>query len=228
MVAHCPGQDNTGVEYQCTYSVVHRWCYREWQVHLRRIIARRAESHEYFAGKVPDNVIDTWRGSGIKHPVACTEMVPVLIARILWSRALCSRKAIWFIDSSAVLDALIKGHSQTPFLAGAIARFIRQDLVEPSLAWFARVPSSSNPADAPSRGFVPGGGFVLVDCAEAAKPVWSIALGGPRGVCEPCDAPMQKCNLNFGTFPPHKSLTVREKVLPAALQIKALSDAAAR
>ena len=59
-----------------------------------------------------------------------------------------------WIDNDAARDSLIRGFS--PSLASflIVSQFFAEELKAPNYLWFARVPSHSNIADAPSRGKV--------------------------------------------------------------------------
>eukprot|EP00971_Amphidinium_carterae_P069893 1382823-Amphidinium_carterae.1 len=46
---------------------------------------------------------------------------------------------------------LIRGSSHSQGSAELLQAFFQEELNSPSMAWYARVPSKSNPADAPSR-----------------------------------------------------------------------------
>ena len=64
----------------------------------------------------------------------------------------CDRKVVLFIDNQGVLDACIKGWSGEEQMKSLLLHFEVVDGKNPVLPWFARVPSSSNCADYPSRG----------------------------------------------------------------------------
>ena len=110
------------------------------------------KSSEFFSGVVDANAMKKWKSEGSSHPVAHSEMLPLVSARLLWSDRLRHRKALMFVDNTSVVDAAIKGWSKVPFLRHALRMLCQEEACNPSLIWYARVPSISNPADAPSRG----------------------------------------------------------------------------
>eukprot|EP00971_Amphidinium_carterae_P302948 6019343-Amphidinium_carterae.1 len=66
-------------------------------------------------------------------------------------------------------------------MRACLHRFVQEDAVSPSLAWFARVPSKSNPADAPSRGegcSMEGVSVCRVGAASQCEECWRLTLAG--------------------------------------------------
>ena len=62
------------------------------------------------------------------------------------------RRTIFFIDNNAVRDALIKGSSPNVDMFCMLAIASLHISLSSLQAWFTRIASFSNPADAPSRG----------------------------------------------------------------------------
>ena len=80
------------------------------------------------------------------------ELYPLLLVRHALSALLHNRRILYFIDNDAARDGLIKGHSSSPSSQILIEEFFSFEMLQPTIPWFARVPSFSNPADLPSRG----------------------------------------------------------------------------
>ena len=97
-------------------------------------------------------VLKSWMDADKVQPVSLTELYAVCLARSLWKSLLDNQKVIVFIDNQGVLDACIKGWSGEEQMKSLLLHFETVDGVNPFLPWFARVPSSSNCADYPSRG----------------------------------------------------------------------------
>ena len=79
-------------------------------------------------------------------------MIPVLIALRLWSDLLKGCQLVHYIDNESVRLALLRGRGET-----TVAGYVADDIMmaEHSLgtrSWYARVASTSNIADGPSRG----------------------------------------------------------------------------
>jgi hypothetical protein len=79
------------------------------------------------------------------------EILPVLIAKTIWSEYIAGKKVIYFIDNDSARGALVKGYS--PILASLdlVMQCARGDASARSASWYARVPTKSNIADEPSR-----------------------------------------------------------------------------
>ena len=75
-----------------------------------------------------------------------------MLARSVWHQFLAGSRCIFFIDNFAVLDAFIKGYSQSPHFVQALCAFETKECLGRTWPWFSRVPSDSNIADSPSRG----------------------------------------------------------------------------
>ena len=101
---------------------------------------------------VPISLCEHWRRFGAKQIILYSEPWPILVFLAMCSGEFSTRRMIFFIDNNVVRDALIKGSSPVCDLFNMLSLcsyFISRSHVG---AWFTRVASSSNPADAPSRG----------------------------------------------------------------------------
>ena len=134
----------------------------------------------WFGEEISRTVVQAWLQSGTKHPVLQSELLGITIALNLWGPKLASQNVFVWTDSDAGRHSLIKGRS-FPASNDALVRAVLQQEFNHNLAlWFARVPTSCNPADAPSRGQIPIGassaqrervsGEVQARLAETAGP----------------------------------------------------------
>ena len=101
---------------------------------------------------VPREVLESWTKLGKVHPVCQTELFAVVLARREWKDVFDGRRTIFFIDNQGGLDACIKGYSTEDSTKDLLISLERLDAANAMIGWFARVPSSSNIADLPSRG----------------------------------------------------------------------------
>jgi hypothetical protein len=62
------------------------------------------------------------------------------------------RKVIFFVDNEGARMGMIKATSNSACSDKIIRLYYELERSFPSITWFARVPSYSNPADMPSRG----------------------------------------------------------------------------
>ena len=101
---------------------------------------------------VPLSLCNHWRRFGARQIILYLELWPILVFLSRCASDFVKRRMIFYIDNNAVRDALIKGSSPVCDLFGMLSLcsyFISRSHLS---AWFTRVASLSNPADAPSRG----------------------------------------------------------------------------
>ncbi|CAE7926946.1 unnamed protein product, partial [Symbiodinium necroappetens] len=54
---------------------------------------------EFFAERVPDHLVQRWRGQGLKQLVFFAELLPVVVAKATWQHILKNRLCIFFLDN---------------------------------------------------------------------------------------------------------------------------------
>jgi hypothetical protein len=104
-----------------------------------------------FGSAVPDVLIHRWLSGGGTQPISQVELLPVLIARRLWSSFWPRRKALFFIDNDSSREGLVKGYSPNEHNRSLIMLIAECELANPCYPWYARVASKANIADGPSR-----------------------------------------------------------------------------
>ena len=116
---------------------------------------------EIFGAAVPQEILDDWTENDDKdHVIGLIELYAVLTALHTWSRHITLERVVVFVDNWPAVDALVKGVSTQRTWRDLLMTFETLDEKQQSLHWFARVPSSSNPADPPSRGTLSGLDFL--------------------------------------------------------------------
>ena len=75
----------------------------------------------------------------------------MLLAGIVWAEIIQYRLVVFWLDQDAARQGLTKGYSPSEHSAVLIDLAFQHLSVLQVHPWFARVPSASNPADAPSR-----------------------------------------------------------------------------
>ena len=103
-------------------------------------------------GVVPGHIISQWKKEVGDHLICQIELYAALCMRVHLADFLVDRKLILWTDNDATRLCLVKGRSPSPSMHTMILRFGRTDVDKPCYVWIDRVPSMSNPADAPSRG----------------------------------------------------------------------------
>eukprot|EP00435_Cladocopium_sp_Y103_P049658 s1454_g15.t1 len=105
----------------------------------------------YFGDNVPGAWVDRWTAHGRKQVIGQAEIFPVVVAKKTWCDILESRMTLWFLDNSSALHALIRSYSPVVENQNLLCINAKYDSAVAPTNWYARVPSSSNLADGPSR-----------------------------------------------------------------------------
>jgi len=106
---------------------------------------------EFFGGVVGKELVKKWQATGIEQVIGQAEILPALLARLLWQERLVGRRSLNFIDNDAAREGLIRGRSRSQASAELLDCFWEVEARLAGSSWFSRVPSPSNIADAPSR-----------------------------------------------------------------------------
>ena len=104
-----------------------------------------------FGGHVPPELLAVWTAAGSKQVIGQAEIFPVLLARKFLQGKCKHRRILIFVDNDSARQALSKGRSPVPASNAMIQYILSLEMKEPALVWYSRVPTHSNPADAPSR-----------------------------------------------------------------------------
>ena len=103
-----------------------------------------------FGAKAPDSFMSQVLAYS-KNPIYELEILPVLLSLRVWGPLLRHSQVVSYLDNEAAKVALIKSSGATLLTERMVTatRLIEDDLQ--IRCWFSRVPSASNPANAPSR-----------------------------------------------------------------------------
>ena len=104
-----------------------------------------------FGSHVDESVLRGWLQE-LVHPVGLTELYGIVVALKQWQQLLKGRRVIIFCDNWTAIDVYIKGTSSLKLWRQMLLEIETLDSEADNLVWMARVPSSSNVADPPSRG----------------------------------------------------------------------------
>lgn len=107
---------------------------------------------EVAGGDVPHSLVAQWQESGGEQVIAQAETFACLLARIHYRNLITRRRTIFFVDNEACRFSLIRGSSRSKSMLQLAQEFHSAGEDDRSVTWIERVPSASNPADAPSRG----------------------------------------------------------------------------
>ena len=105
----------------------------------------------FFSQSLDASAVEQIRQPGQENVIAELEALALLAGVRVWLRGLSDLQVVLFCDNDSVLASLIKLGSNNAFVC-AIASLLADFEAESRISlWFERVPSASNPADAPSR-----------------------------------------------------------------------------
>ena len=75
----------------------------------------------------------------------------MLIASLAWGHHFTCAQVVYYIDNESARMAYIRGTGETVRASLLVQSFVENEAAQQHRVWFGRVPSHSNPADAPSR-----------------------------------------------------------------------------
>ena len=115
---------------------------------------------EMFGCSVPQEVVVFWKSDSItkEQTIAQAELLPAVLSRLVWRTRMIGRRIIFCLDNDGARLSLIKGSSPSRASRILINSMLIAEVDFPAWIWFTRVPTYSNPGDAPSR-------LVLEPCA---------------------------------------------------------------
>ena len=114
------------------------------------LVNPEGELTQYFAEKVPTRLMDKLL-SHSAHPIFELELIPVGCAMSLWGPQMRHSQCVVYLDNEAARGALSHAATNTEHGQKIIERFVKEEMLYQIKMWFARVPTSSNLADKPSR-----------------------------------------------------------------------------
>ena len=113
----------------------------------------RGARREFFASKVEEGRVRRWKEeAGGEKVIHQAEIYSVVVALRTWGPALRGRRLLVFVDNDAARAALVAGGSRALPSAKLVGEFWQLAAEYHLYPWVERVPTRSNPADAPSRG----------------------------------------------------------------------------
>ena len=101
------------------------------------------------SSKVPDEILHKLCNSA--NPIYELEILPTVLAVVLWGRLLEGSQCIFYLDNDAARSAFIKGYSATVNSSPFMERVVDVELHLQLKCWFSRVPCYSSVSDDPRR-----------------------------------------------------------------------------
>ena len=88
---------------------------------------------------------------GTQNVIAGLEVLGAVQAIKTWKDRIANRRVFVFVDNDAARANLIKMSTPVESMSKVLKELVQITMVECCFIWYCRVPSSSNPGDAPSR-----------------------------------------------------------------------------
>jgi len=104
-----------------------------------------------FGVQIVGPILDEWSRGGKSQLVTEAELLPLLLARLVWHDRLADVLSLNFVDSEPAKHSCVRGTSESPACADIVRAIHMQENKLQSWTWYSRLPSFSNPADGPSR-----------------------------------------------------------------------------
>jgi len=114
------------------------------------LVSPQGVLQQFFGGAVPEDTMALLAARS-RNPIYELEVMPVLVAALLWGPACEQAQVCWYLDNEAGKSAFLKAYGATEIADGMVQTFTEHEMDLQIKSWFARVPSASNIADAPSR-----------------------------------------------------------------------------
>ena len=106
---------------------------------------------EVFGVVLPREIEARWRASGVEQVIAQAELLPILLALLVWRARLSGIYVIWWVDNDRARQGLVNGYSRSLRNARLIDDTLLFMSTMCTYSWYARVPTECNVADLPSR-----------------------------------------------------------------------------
>ena len=103
-------------------------------------------------GHIPEEMITFWGKCVGDQLITQIELYPLVVWRWIAGARWLDRRILCFIDNEPARFTMIRGTSPSLASRLLVKAFVKAERKAPAFCWFARVPSFSNVADAPSRG----------------------------------------------------------------------------
>ena len=116
------------------------------------IVSPDGSPFQFFSHRLCDNHIHILGGDIKQTIIFEAELLALVVAMELWSALFQHAPVLFFIDNNGARDVAISGNGRFLISRLLLDILLSREMEAGVYAWYARVPSPSNPADAPSRG----------------------------------------------------------------------------
>ena len=144
------------ITYAASKPLVHVFtdgCWQDGFAGLGAVVFDCATSRgRVFQGRLPDNLVKAWLSEVGEQIIGQIELYAVLVIRGFLKDDLAGRRTVFWCDNEAARFGLIRNESHSRSMDVMLRAFAKIEDESLSFTWISRVPSASNPSDAPSRG----------------------------------------------------------------------------
>ena len=134
---------------------------------------------QFWRAKVPPSLVGRWLQEGVQHPIMQCELLAAAVSLAVWGPVLSGSHVTLWIDNDAARHGIIAAQAYPRSNMLIVQACLAAEVDFGLGLWIARVPSISNPADAPSRGELPA----FLESASEIKVevgmIWRLAEGLP-------------------------------------------------
>ena len=132
---------------------------------------------QFWRAKVPAKLVARWSQDGVERPIMQCELLAAAVSLGLWGSVLSASHVTLWIDNDAARHSIISAQAYPRSNMLIVQSCLVSEVDYNLRIWIARVPSISNPADAPSRGEIPE----FLQCATEVNVevgmLWRLAEG---------------------------------------------------
>ena len=106
---------------------------------------------ECFGSIIGKELVNEWKSGGATKIIAQAELLPILVAKRLWSKRFYRRRVLCFVDNETAKFACINMDSPSEHNRNVLMALASEETRVQTWTWYSRVASHSNPSDAASR-----------------------------------------------------------------------------
>ena len=141
---------------------------------------QRWKPWQFWRCAAPASLVHRWLQDGVEHPITQRELLAAAISLQVWGPALASCFMTLWIDNDAVRHSIISGNAYPESNRLIVQACLTSEANSGLRLWVARVPSVSNPSDAPSNGEIPAFLQSATEIKVDVGIVWKLAEGWPE------------------------------------------------
>ena len=125
---------------------------RDWQGGIGGVLVdARGVPLEFFSAKLERRHLQSLGAERSRQIILEAETVALIVAARIWGALLRGRPTVFYIDNTSARDICVSNNPRTETPRKLMDLILKAEEEFCLFAWYARVPSPSNPSDRPSR-----------------------------------------------------------------------------